>query len=146
MFEGIAEDEILGEYGFGGGASGDEIDKCDYGIGSPYNAIVVATSTGHPNAYAMFPEDVIIPFQDVLGTQTREVRSDVTYYESGGGGGHLQCREHELALLTRMGPLPEQHCSSYWKCAEGICVQAQVTIMVIVVLQPATRCTASKQE
>lgn len=86
MFEGITEDDLLGEYGFGGGASGDEIDKCDYGIGSPHNTIIVATSTGHPDEFAMFPEDVIIPFQDVLGTQTREVRSDVTYYESGGGG------------------------------------------------------------
>ena len=86
MFEGISEDELLGEHGFGGGASGDEIDKCDYKIGSPYNTIVVATSTGHPDTFGMLPEDIVFPFQNVLGTQTGEVRSDVTYYESSGGG------------------------------------------------------------
>jgi len=86
MFDGITEDELLGEHGFGGGASGDEIDKCDFGIGSPHNTIVVATSTGHPDEFGMFPEDVFYPYQNVLGTQTREVRSDITYYDSSGGG------------------------------------------------------------
>lgn len=86
MFDGIGEDELLGEFGFGGGASGDEMDKCDYKIGSPHNTVVVATSTGHPDRFGMFPEDISFPFQNVLGTQTREVRSDVTYYETNGGG------------------------------------------------------------
>ncbi|KAI1012480.1 hypothetical protein LB504_008476 [Fusarium proliferatum] len=86
MFEGIGEDELLGEDGFGGGASGDEIDKCDYGIGSPPNTVILATSTGHSDDFAMFPEEVTIPFQNVRGTQTGEVRSDVTYYETSGGG------------------------------------------------------------
>ncbi|KAF5632418.1 uncharacterized protein FTJAE_7528 [Fusarium tjaetaba] len=86
MFDGIQQDELLGEYGFGGGASGDEIDKCDYEVGSPAGTIILATSTGHSEEFAMFPEDVIIPFKNVLGTQTREVRSDMTYYETSGGG------------------------------------------------------------
>ncbi|KAL5088751.1 hypothetical protein Trisim1_006430 [Trichoderma cf. simile WF8] len=86
MFAGISEDEVLGEYGFGGGASGDEMDKCDYKIGSPSNTVVVATSIGHPDRFGMFPEDISFPFQNVLGTQTKEVRSDVTYYETSGGG------------------------------------------------------------
>lgn len=86
MFEGITENELLGEDGFGGGASGDEMDKCDFEIGSPHNTIIVATSTGHPDEFGMFPEDIVFPFQNLLGTQTREVRSDVTYYESSGGG------------------------------------------------------------
>ncbi|KAF5608647.1 uncharacterized protein FSUBG_4575 [Fusarium subglutinans] len=72
MFDGIGEDELLGEHGFGGGASGDEIDKCDYGIGSPLSTVILATSTGHSDDFAVFPEDVTIPFQNVLGTQTRE--------------------------------------------------------------------------
>lgn len=86
MFDGIGEDELLGKFGFGGGASGDEMDKCDYKIGSPHNTVVVATSIGHPDRFGMFPEDISFPFQNVLGTQTREVRSDVTYYETSGGG------------------------------------------------------------
>ncbi|KAH8805087.1 hypothetical protein F5884DRAFT_708286 [Xylogone sp. PMI_703] len=86
MFKGISEDELLGEYGFGGGASGDEIDRCDYRLGSPYNTIVVATSTGHPDEFGIFPEDVEFPVINTLGTQTEDIRSDVVYYESAGGG------------------------------------------------------------
>ncbi|RFU80548.1 large subunit of -dimethylformamidase [Trichoderma arundinaceum] len=86
IFDGIGEDELLGENGFGGGASGDEMDKCDYTIGSPHNTVVVATSIGHPDRFGMFPEDMSFPFQNVLGTQTKEVRSDVTYYETSGSG------------------------------------------------------------
>ncbi|KAJ9642214.1 hypothetical protein H2204_002583 [Knufia peltigerae] len=86
MFDGITENELLGEFGFGGGASGDEIDKCDVQNGSPRNTIVVASSTGHPDTFALFPEDIVFPFQNVLGTQTTEVRSDVAYYETSNGG------------------------------------------------------------
>lgn len=62
MFDGIGEDELLGEIGFGGCASGDEMDKCDYKIGSLHNTVVVATSTGHPDRFGMFPEDISFPF------------------------------------------------------------------------------------
>lgn len=86
MFAGIDNDELLGEHGFGGGASGDEIDKCDYSNGSPRNTVVLATSVPHSAEFGMFPEDLVFPYQNVLGPQTREVRSDMTYYESSGGG------------------------------------------------------------
>ncbi|GKZ24965.1 hypothetical protein AbraIFM66951_000489 [Aspergillus brasiliensis] len=86
MFQGIAEDELLGTEGFGGGASGDEVDKCDYGVGSPPNTLVVATSVGHPDQFGIFPEEVEYPMLKTVGTQTNEIRSDITYYEAGGGG------------------------------------------------------------
>jgi hypothetical protein len=86
VFEGIPDDVLLGVHGFGGGASGDEIDKCNYELGSPSNTIVVATSTGHTDEFGIFPEDVEFPMLKTLGTQTNEIRSDITYYESGGGG------------------------------------------------------------
>ncbi|GKZ36985.1 hypothetical protein AbraIFM66950_008277 [Aspergillus brasiliensis] len=86
MFQGIAEDELLGTEGFGGGASGDEVDKCDHGVGSPPNTLVVATSVGHPDQFGIFPEEVEYPMLKTVGTQTDEIRSDITYYEAGGGG------------------------------------------------------------
>ncbi|KAJ5352609.1 hypothetical protein N7452_001583 [Penicillium brevicompactum] len=86
MFQGIAEDELLGSEGFGGGASGDELDKCDYGIGSPPNTVIVATSVGHPDEFGIFPEEVEYPMLKTVGTQTNEIRSDITYYEASGGG------------------------------------------------------------
>ncbi|KAL7756837.1 hypothetical protein ACKLNR_013830 [Fusarium oxysporum f. sp. zingiberi] len=86
MFKGIAEDKLLGTEGFGGGASGDEIDKCNFGLGSPPNTIVVATTVGHPDEFGLFPEDADFPMTKTVGTQTNEIRSDMTYYEAGGGG------------------------------------------------------------
>lgn len=86
IFEGIKEEELLGEQGFGGGASGDEIDKFDLANGSPRNAVVLATSVGHSDEFGIFPEDAGFPILHTLGTQTNEIRSDIVYYETVGGG------------------------------------------------------------
>lgn len=87
IFKGISPNELIGVDGFGGGASGDEIDKCDYTLGSPRNTIIVATSIGHSENFLLFPEDAGFPMLKTTGTQTNEIRSDMTYYESGSGGG-----------------------------------------------------------
>lgn len=86
MFKGITQEELIGVEGFGGGASGDEIDKHDLNLGSPSNTIVVATSTGHPDEFGIFPEDVEFPITETKGTETNEIRSDITYYETAAGG------------------------------------------------------------
>lgn len=86
IFKGIGDDELLGEHGFGGGASGDEIDKFDLKYGSPANSIVLATSTGHSDSFGIFPEDTGFPIINTLGSQTNEIRSDIVYYETSGGG------------------------------------------------------------
>ncbi|KAK7214068.1 hypothetical protein V2G26_021246 [Clonostachys chloroleuca] len=60
MFDGI-EGDLIGEYGFGGGASGDEIDRYDVGNGSPKDALVLATSTGHSDTFGVAIEDLSNP-------------------------------------------------------------------------------------
>lgn len=87
IFDGIGEDELLGEEGLGGGASGDEGDRFDVGLGSPINTVILATSTGHPDQYFLDPADVGFVPNNTLGTQTDLIRSDMTYYENSGGGG-----------------------------------------------------------
>lgn len=87
MFEGIEpEEELLGVHGLGGGASGDEIDSFDEACGSPRGAVVLATTRGHPDAFGIMPECVTFPIGGVLGTQTREIRSDLIYYDTHAGG------------------------------------------------------------
>lgn len=86
MFDGIPDDELIGEFGLGGGASGDEIDSFDIACGSPTNAVVVATTPGHPDDFGIAPECTGFPIIDTLGTQTREIRSDIVYYETNAGG------------------------------------------------------------
>lgn len=89
MFRDIPESELLGENAlgaFGGGASADEIDRMDFAYGSPSNIVVVASSIGHPDTFGLFPEDVGFPITRTLGTETDLIRSDMTYYETSGGG------------------------------------------------------------
>ena len=85
MFTGVGED-IIGEHGFGGGASGDEIDRFDVGNGSPAGALTLATSTGHSDDFGIAVEDLTFPALNTLGTQTNLIRSDVVYYVGAGGG------------------------------------------------------------
>lgn len=85
MFEGV-EGDLIGTHGFGGGASGDEIDR--YGIenGSPRDALILATSTGHSDDFGIAIEDLLYPALNTLGTQTDRIRSDIVYYVGSGGG------------------------------------------------------------
>ena len=86
MFRGIPQGDLIGEYGLGGGASGDEIDSYDVACGSPAQAVVVATSTGHPDSFGITPECTMFPILKTLGSQTNEIRSDIVYYDTDFGG------------------------------------------------------------
>lgn len=86
MFQGIPKGDLIGEFGLGGGASGDEIDSYDIACGSPANAVVVATSTGHPDSFGIGPECTMFPILKTLGSQTDEIRSDIVYYDTDAGG------------------------------------------------------------
>ncbi len=86
MFKDISPDELIGEFGLGGPASGDEIDSFDLDCGSPTNGVVVATTTGHSDGFGIAPECVGFPITNTLGTQTSEIRSDMVYYDTNAGG------------------------------------------------------------
>ncbi|KAF2096216.1 hypothetical protein NA57DRAFT_67751 [Rhizodiscina lignyota] len=85
MFTGV-DGDLIGEHGFGGGASGDEIDRYDMENGSPEGALTLATSTGHSDDFGIAIEDLSYPALNTLGTQTNLIRSDVVYYVGAGGG------------------------------------------------------------
>ncbi|KAF2744147.1 hypothetical protein M011DRAFT_429950 [Sporormia fimetaria CBS 119925] len=78
--------ELIGKKGFGGGASGDEIDRMDFDLGTPSNAVLLATSTGHDDTFGVFNEEVMFPMVNTLGTSCDKVRSDMVYYETSTGG------------------------------------------------------------
>ncbi|KAF7562665.1 hypothetical protein G7046_g1496 [Stylonectria norvegica] len=86
VFKGLAENELIGEHGFGGGASGDEIDRWDPMHGSPPDSVVLASSTGHPDEFILFPEDFGFQQTNITGTGTNLVRSDIVLYKTPGGG------------------------------------------------------------
>lgn len=77
---------LIGTEGFGGGASGDEIDRMDLRLGTPDNAVLLARSTGHDDSFGVFNEEVMFPMVDTVGTKCDKVRSDMIIYETCGGG------------------------------------------------------------
>jgi len=81
-----AENFVIGTEGFGGGASGDEIDRLDFSLGTPNNAVLLATSTGHDDTFGVFNEEMMFPMVDTTGTKCDKVRSDMVIYETSGGG------------------------------------------------------------
>ncbi|CAL5869535.1 uncharacterized protein PFLUO_LOCUS3765 [Penicillium psychrofluorescens] len=89
IFEGFDPNEPIGENGFGGGASGDEIDRLDISLGTPSNAILLARSVQHDDTFGLFNEDSMFPMVNTLGSNCNLVRSDLIYYDTEGGGAVL---------------------------------------------------------
>ncbi|OGM43370.1 hypothetical protein ABOM_008728 [Aspergillus bombycis] len=81
---------VIGDFGLvQGAASGDEIDRLDYSLGTPQNAIIVATTKlagGHSDNYGLFNEEILFPMVNTLGTTSDKVRSDLVYFETQAGG------------------------------------------------------------
>lgn len=86
-FEGIGESELIGDFGLiMSGASGDEIDRYDVSRGSPPDALVIATSTGHSEHYLLCCEDVLMTSSTLAGTNNDLVRSDMVLLRLTDGG------------------------------------------------------------
>ncbi len=79
IFEGIGDDEVIGEFGLlGHGAAGVEVDRVDGALGTPSHALRLATSaSGHTATYR---------FANLGGLDDPQVRSDLAYFETWHGG------------------------------------------------------------
>lgn len=80
---------VLGDHGLvGGGAAGHECDRYDLTLGTPANALLLATSSGrHSDNYPLVAEDIYFPFDGMGGTDEFRVRADVVYMTTANGGG-----------------------------------------------------------
>jgi N,N-dimethylformamidase len=99
IFEGIADDELIGDQPSlqtKWGAAGYEIDRFEPELGSPATTLVLASSVGFSDAYKPMVDDVLwyIPGREgkhpddpqVEGEPHRFVRADMTYLEYPNGG------------------------------------------------------------
>ncbi len=87
IFEGIGEDEIIGDFGYlGGGASGSEIDTVDPMLGTPAHTLVVASSEGHSENTLIVPDEIGFHHCAMDGVQSPIIRADMTFFETPGGG------------------------------------------------------------
>jgi N,N-dimethylformamidase len=87
IFEGIAADELIGNFGVSGnGAAGHEIDRYDLALGTPPDALLVASSEGHSDSMQRVVEEIFFNYPGAGGTQDPGVRSDLVYFTTAGGG------------------------------------------------------------
>jgi N,N-dimethylformamidase len=87
IFEGIGADEIIGNFGLGlGGAAGDEIDRVDYGLGTPHHTLVLASSSGHPDGVLPVIEDYRELDVKFMARENWQVRADMVYFETPNNG------------------------------------------------------------
>ncbi len=88
IFEGVGEDERIGDFGLvGGGAAGLELDRAERKLGTPPNTLVLASSEGHTDLYLLVNEEFTVTTPDLTGTQNPNVRADMTFFETPSGGG-----------------------------------------------------------
>ena len=103
VFEGV-KDELFGGYGFsGGGAAGFELDRLDHRLGSPLNAVVLASSEGHDRKKFVVVHEERLGFNTTIPGETLErlIRADMTYIEKPKGGAVFS-----VGSITYCGALP----------------------------------------
>jgi N,N-dimethylformamidase len=103
VFEGV-KDELFGGYGFsGGGAAGFELDRLDHRLGSPLNAVVLASSEGHDRKNFVVVHEERLGFTTTIPGQSLEqlIRADMTYIEKPAGGAVFS-----VGSITYCGSLP----------------------------------------
>ena len=86
IFGGVG-DEPIGDHGLMmGGAAGLEVDRADPRLGTPPDALVVATADGFSNVYLRAVEEVTNPNAHQGGEDCPEVRGDMVFFETPEGG------------------------------------------------------------
>ena len=108
VFEGIGDDRI-GDFGLsGGGAAGFELDRADPRLGTPLNAVVLATSESHGDHFMLAPEDILTNLLTWNGEGFKDlIRSDIVYFETANGGAVFS-----VGSITFCGSLPVNDCDN----------------------------------
>ncbi len=87
VFEGIAADEKIGDFGLiGGGAAGLELDRAAPEYGTPPNVYVLASSVGHTDTYLLVPEELTETTPAIGGHESPLVRADMVFFETANNG------------------------------------------------------------
>ncbi|MEQ8348395.1 MAG: LamG-like jellyroll fold domain-containing protein [Sneathiellaceae bacterium] len=86
VFDGVP-DQIIGDFGLiGGGAAGLELDRADRLLGTPPNALVLASSENHTDIYLVVCEEILINYPGQGGQEDPLVRADMVFFETPAGG------------------------------------------------------------
>jgi N,N-dimethylformamidase len=87
IFAGIGKDELIGDFGLiGGGAAGLELDRADRALGTPPNALMLASSENHTPVYMVVLEEIFINAPGLCNGESDLVRADMVFFETPSGG------------------------------------------------------------
>jgi N,N-dimethylformamidase len=87
IFAGVGKDELIGNFGLiGGGAAGLELDRADRSLGTPPNALVLASSENHTPVYMVVLEEIFINAPGLCNGESDLVRADLVFFETPSGG------------------------------------------------------------
>ena len=102
IFEGV-EGDIIGDFGLsGGGAAGFELDRIDYRLGTPQNAVVLASSESYPDHFVLVPEEKLTHLTTFSGEPEEElIRADMVFFENRNDGAVFS-----VGSITYCGSLP----------------------------------------
>jgi len=108
IFAGV-ENEIIGDYGYSGhGAAGYELDRADFALGTPPNAVILASSEAHQDHFVLVHEeqlthvDTIPRAQQPPGGRPESlIRADILYFDTKDGGAVFS-----TGSITFCGSLP----------------------------------------
>ncbi|WP_239451685.1 N,N-dimethylformamidase beta subunit family domain-containing protein [Elioraea rosea] len=86
IMEGVPE--VFGDTGLsGGGAAGFELDRADWRLGTPRNAVIIARSAVPPPHFVTVPEELLSHIATVTGESPEALkRAEIVYFETPKGG------------------------------------------------------------
>ncbi|WP_261570915.1 LamG domain-containing protein [Frankia gtarii] len=87
VFSGVGEEELIGDFGLErGGAAGQELDRADVRLGTPPGTYLLASSEYHDDSYLLVVEEIGFMYPGLGGSEHRDVRADMTLFETESGG------------------------------------------------------------
>ena len=107
ILDGVKAETVGGEGFSGHGAAGFELDRVDKRLGSPRNAVVIASSEDHPPEapWVLVPEEQLTHITTIPGQSHKQlIRADMTYFDCPGGG-----EVFSVGSITFCGSLPVNH-------------------------------------
>ena len=99
----------MGNFGLsGGGAAGFELDRADVRLGTPNNAVVLASSQGDSDHFVLVPEDILTNLLSWNGEKFEQlIRGDIVYFPTRNNGAVFS-----VGSITFCGSLPVNNCDN----------------------------------
>ena len=83
IFDGVEAADVVGDYGVGRGAAGQEIDRFDERLGSPRHGVILAYSDEHSPEMLRTKEELLATRPVVADPR---IRADMVFFETPSGG------------------------------------------------------------